>query len=171
VTGVFEGRAILRMPVVRAALVLAFVVASDQLAKHAVERSIVPGEEVKVLPGISLVYSRNRGVAFGLRPGSNVGVTVVIAVALLALLVYFLRHRSERLMWLPTGMLFGGAVGNLVDRIRVGSVVDFIKLPLGWPPFNIADASITLGVVILFLLIDHHHHHRSEIGQQIGQRE
>src|SRR5437660_12317898 len=102
--------------IARAALVIALVVVADQLAKHAVEHSIVPGEEQKVLPGISLVYSRNRGVAFGLRPGSNVGVTVVIAVALLALLVYFLRHRSERLVWLPTGMLFGGAVGNLLDR-------------------------------------------------------
>jgi len=153
------------MPVVRAALVLALVVACDQLAKHAVESSIVPGEEQKLLPGISLVYSRNRGVAFGLRPGSNTGVTVVIAVALAALLVYFLRHRSEWLMWLPTGMLFGGAVGNLVDRIRVGSVVDFIKFPLGWPPFNLADASITLGVVMLFLLIDHRRH-RSKASQR-----
>jgi len=141
--------------IARAALVIALVVVADQLAKHAVEHSIVPGEEQKVLPGISLVYSRNRGVAFGLQPGSNVAVTAIIALALAALLVYFVRHRSDPWMWLPTGMLFGGAIGNLIDRIRLGSVVDFVKLPLGWPPFNIADASITLGVVILFLLIDH----------------
>jgi signal peptidase II len=141
--------------IARAALVVALVVVADQLSKHAVEHSIVPGEEQKVLPGISLVYSRNRGVAFGLQPGSNVAVTAIIALALAALLVYFVRHRSDPWMWLPTGMLFGGAIGNLIDRIRLGSVVDFVKLPLGWPPFNIADASITLGVVILFLLIDH----------------
>jgi len=141
--------------IARAALVIALVVVADQLAKHAVEHSIVPGEEQKVLPGISLVYSRNRGVAFGLQPGSNVAVTAIIALALAALVVYFVRHRSDPWMWLPTGMLFGGAIGNLIDRIRLGSVVDFVKLPLGWPPFNIADASITLGVVILFLLIDH----------------
>src|ERR1700758_2106640 len=137
--------------IARAALVVVLVVVWDQLAKHAVEHSIAFGEEQKVLPGISLVYSRNHGVAFGLRPGSNVGVTVIIAIALVALLVYFGRHRSEKWMWLPTGMLLGGAISNLIDRIRVGSVVDYIKLPLGWPPFNIADASITLGVVILFL--------------------
>jgi signal peptidase II len=159
------------MPVARAVLVLALVVACDQLSKHAVEHSIVPGEEQKFLPGISLVNSRNNGVAFGLQPGSSVGVTAAIAVALAVLLVYFVRRRSKPWMWLPTGMLFGGAVGNLIDRIRVGSVIDFIKLPLGWPPFNIADASITLGVVILFGLIDHHRHRRAQSGGQSEPRE
>ena len=51
-------------------------------------------------------------------------------------------------------MLIGGALGNIIDRLREGSVTDFIKLPLGWPPFNLADTSITLGVLILFLVID-----------------
>jgi signal peptidase II len=148
-------------PAVRAALVLAAVVAGDQLSKRAVEHSIVAGEERKVLPGISFVYSRNHGVAFGLQPGSNVLVTILIAIALAALLAYFARHRAERLMWLPTGMLLGGAIGNVIDRARGGGVTDFIKLPLGWPPFNIADASITLGVVMLFLLVDHHRHARA----------
>ncbi len=156
------------MPFVRAAFVLAIVVAADQLSKRAVERSIVPGEEQKVLPGISLVYSRNHGVAFGLQPGNNVGVTVLIALALAVLLVYFVRHRADPWMWLPTGMLFGGAIGNLIDRIRHGGVTDFIKLPLGWPPFNIADASITLGVLTLFLLIDHRRHRRPETGRHRG---
>jgi signal peptidase II len=55
-------------------------------------------------------------------------------------------------------MLIGGAIGNVVDRLRAGSVTDFVKLPLGWPPFNLADVSITLGVVILFLVIDHERH-------------
>jgi signal peptidase II len=146
----------LSRPSLRAALVLGGVVLADQLSKRAVEHSIVPGEERKVLPGISFVYDRNHGVAFGLQPGSGVGVTIAIALALAGLLAYFLRHRSERLIWLPTGMLFGGAIGNLIDRARGGGVTDFIKLPLGWPPFNIADASIVLGVAILFLLVDHH---------------
>jgi lipoprotein signal peptidase len=87
-------------------------------------------------------------------------VTILIGVALLALLVYFARHSRETLIWLPTGMLVGGAAGNVVDRIRAGSVTDFIKLPLGWPPFNLADASITLGVLALFLVIEHARHRR-----------
>ena len=52
------------------------------------------------------------------------------------------------------GLLVGGAIGNIVDRLRAGSVTDFIKLPLGWPPFNLADASITVGILILLALIE-----------------
>ncbi|HTU77593.1 MAG TPA: signal peptidase II [Solirubrobacteraceae bacterium] len=145
----------------RAALVLGAVVAADQLTKRAVERSIVPGEERKVLPGIELVDTRNRGVAFGLFPGDHVVVTALVSFALLVLLAYFALHATRALTWLPTGLIAGGALGNVVDRLRHGSVIDFIKLPLGWPPFNLADASITLGVVILFVLVDHARHARS----------
>lgn len=137
-----------------AAVVVAFVVGVDQLSKQAVRHSIVPGEEHRFLPGVELVNTRNRGVAFGFLPGSHLGVTVLIALALLVLLGYFAMHASSPLIWLPTGMLIGGALGNILDRVSSGSVTDFIKLPLGWPPFNLADASITLGIVALFLVID-----------------
>lgn len=142
-------------PWLRAALVLVLVVGADQLTKHAVNADIAEGEERKLLPGVELVNTRNHGVAFGFLPGSHIAITILIAVALLALLVYFALHTRERLIWLPTGMLIGGAIGNVLDRLREGSVTDFIKLPLGWPPFNLADMSITLGVLILFLVIDH----------------
>ena len=138
----------------RAALVAVAVVVLDQLAKHAVRASIVQGEERGVLPGLALVNTRNRGVAFGFLPGDQVAVTIVIALALLALLVYFALHTGRPLIWLPTGMLLGGALGNVIDRLRAGYVTDFVKLPLGWPPFNFADVSITLGVLILVLLIE-----------------
>jgi signal peptidase II len=139
---------------IRAALVALAVIAIDQLSKHAVRDGIVPGEEHKVLPGLALVDTRNHGVAFGFLPGDHLAVTIVIAVALLALLGYFARHATRPLIWLPTGMLIGGALGNIIDRLREGSVTDFIKLPLGWPPFNLADTSITLGVLILVLLVE-----------------
>jgi signal peptidase II len=145
-------------PWLLASLVTIAVVAVDQLAKRAVEHSIEPGETHRLLPGIQLVNTRNRGVAFGFLPGSHVGVTILIGVALLVLLVYFARHARQRLIWLPTGMLLGGAIGNIVDRLRSDSVTDFIKLPLGWPPFNLADASITLGILILLLLIESARH-------------
>jgi signal peptidase II len=148
----------LSAPWLRAVLVLAAVVVVDRLTKQAVESSIVPGEERRLLPGVQLVDTRNHGIAFGFLPGSHIAVTIAIGVALLGLLVYFARHSSAPLIWLPTGMLIGGAVGNVVDRVRAGSVTDFIKLPLGWPPFNLADMSITIGVVILFLVIDHARH-------------
>jgi signal peptidase II len=136
------------------ALVVAVVFAADQLSKRAVERSIPRGEERGLLPGVQLVDTRNRGIAFGFLPGSHIAVTILICVALVALLAYFARHFERPLLWLATGMLLGGAAGNIVDRVRHGSVTDFIKLPLGWPPFNLADASITLGIVILLLAAD-----------------
>jgi signal peptidase II len=141
-------------PWVRAALVALAVVGLDQLSKRAVRRSIVPGEERKVLPGIELVDTRNHGIAFGFLPGQHLAVTVLVGLALLALLAYFARHAARSLIWLPTGMLLGGALGNILDRLREGSVTDFVKLPLGWPPFNLADVSITLGVLILLLVIE-----------------
>ena len=100
------------------------------------------------------MYTRNRGVAFGFLPGDHVAVTILIGLALAVLLVHFALHSTRALIWLPTGMIAGGALGNIIDRLRHGSVTDFIKLPLGWPPFNLADASITLGILLLFLLID-----------------
>jgi signal peptidase II len=135
-------------------LVAIVVIGADQLSKHIVEGSITPGEERSFLPGIEFVHTHNPGVAFGFLPGNHVATTILIAVALLLLLAYFATHLTLPLVWLPTGMLIGGALGNILDRLRHGSVTDFIKLPLGWPPFNLADTSITLGIVILFLIVD-----------------
>jgi signal peptidase II len=137
-----------------AGLVMVVVIGADQLSKAAVRSSIVPGETRGVLPGIQLVNTRNRGVAFGFLPGDHVVVSVFVGAALLVLLVYFARNRDKPLIWLPTGMLLGGALGNVLDRVRVGSVTDFIKFPLGWPPFNLADASITIGVLLLLFVIE-----------------
>jgi len=149
-------------PVARAWLaaagVMVLVVGLDQLVKHIVRSSIVPGEEHRFLPGVELVNTRNNGVAFGILPGDAAAVTILIVIALCVLVVYFARHATVPLIWLPTGMLLGGAIGNILDRLRDGSVTDFVKLPLGWPPFNLADASITLGIVLLFLVIDHARH-------------
>jgi signal peptidase II len=136
------------------ALVAAVVVLLDQFSKVAIRDSIVPGETNSVLPGVQFVNTRNRGVAFGFLPGRHFAVSVLVAVALLALVVYFSRNYTRPLIWLPTGMLIGGAFGNVLDRIRFGSVTDFVKLPLGWPPFNLADASITVGVLLLLLLAE-----------------
>jgi signal peptidase II len=133
---------------------MAVVVLIDQLSKSAVRNSIVPGETRGVLPGLQLVNTRNRGVAFGFLPGRHIAVTVLVGAALLVLVVYFARHYDKPLIWLPTGMLLGGAFGNILDRLRGGSVTDFVKLPLGWPPFNLADASITLGVLLLLFVIE-----------------
>ena len=133
---------------VRAGLVLAAVVALDQLTKALVRGGIDVGEEDSILPGVSLVHVRNTGVAFGAFSGGGLVVVALVTVALGALLYYFLTHLDKRLVWLPTGMLLGGSIGNIIDRVRDGAVTDFVKLP-AWPAFNVADVAITFGVLVL----------------------
>jgi signal peptidase II len=138
----------------RAGLVLVLVLALDQLTKRLIAHSLAPGERIAVLPGVHLVHTRNHGVAFGLEADHGTLVVALVALALLGLLVYFATHAHRPLIWLATGLLLGGALGNLLDRIRTGSVLDFVQLPLGWPPFNLADASIVLGVALLLFAIE-----------------
>ncbi|MGI8661322.1 MAG: signal peptidase II [Thermoleophilaceae bacterium] len=132
----------------RAGAALALVLALDQASKQLAVTAIERGQSSDVFFGLELTNTRNTGVAFGFLQGRGVIVATLIAVALLALLIYFALHAARPLLWLPVGMLLGGAIGNLVDRVREGAVVDFID-PSFWPAFNLADASIVLGVLIL----------------------
>jgi signal peptidase II len=137
----------------RAAAVLACVVILDQVTKHAVESGMRIGQVHKLIPGLQLVDIRNTGVAFSLFSGGGTIVLVITLVALAGLTSYFALRPARRLLWLPTGLLLGGAIGNLIDRIREGSVTDFIKLP-HWPAFNVADMAITVGVIVLLYTIE-----------------
>ena len=140
----------------RVALVAAGVVALDQATKALVRATVDQGDREAVFPGVEIVHTRNTGVAFGALAGGGVVVTVVIVIALAALLGYFATHVRRPLVWLPTGMLLGGAIGNVIDRARSGAVTDFVQLPLGFPPFNVADMSITFGVVVLLYVLEQH---------------
>jgi signal peptidase II len=137
----------------RAALVLLAVVAVDQASKALVRGSIARGDRDSVFFGVELVNVRNRGVAFGLFPGGGALVLVLTGAALCLLVAYFATHAGRPLLWLPTGLLLGGAAGNLVDRLRGDAVTDFIDLPL-WPPFNVADMAITFGVLTLLYVLE-----------------
>ena len=136
----------------RAAAVAAAVLVADQLTKELVRSSIALGERRHLLPGVTLVHAQNSGIAFSLFTRSEVGVIAVAAIILAAVLMYFALHREQRWIWLACGLIVGGALGNLLDRLRVGMVTDFIKLP-DWPAFNLADASITFGVVTLLWVV------------------
>ena len=138
---------------VRAALVAVAVVAADQAVKALVRTTIDAGDEVHLFLGIQLVNVRNNGIAFGLLSGGGAVLVVFAIAALVALLIFFGRHRYRPLVWLPTGLLIGGAAGNLLDRLRAGAVTDFIDLP-AWPAFNVADIAITFGVLTLLYVID-----------------
>jgi signal peptidase II len=139
--------------VARAGLVFAAVLVADQATKALVSSALAPGEERDVIGPIKLVDVRNSGVAFGQLQNGGTIVAVLIAVAIAALLVYFSRNLSRPWIWLPTGLLLGGALGNVIDRVREGAVVDFIKVP-HWPAFNVADSAITVGVVVLVLVLE-----------------
>ena len=141
-------------------LVLLVVVGLDQLTKHTIATSIRPGETRKFLPAINLVHVRNTGVAFGVFSGGGALVLVFTLIALAVLIGYFTRRPERPWLWLPTGMLVGGALGNLIDRIASGSVIDFIKLP-DWPAFNVADMSITFGVLALLWVLEGPRQHDS----------
>jgi signal peptidase II len=145
---VSPGRTILRTVLVAAAVVVA-----DQVTKAIVRRSLDPFQDVKVIPGVHFVRSENSGVAFSVFSGGGPLVVIVAILALGALLAFFVTHLHRRLVWLPTGLLLGGAAGNLIDRVRLGAVTDFVKLP-HWPAFNLADACITVGVLLLVWVLE-----------------
>src|SRR5690349_2861404 len=136
----------------RAALLLAVVVALDQVTKALVRNNVAVGDENSVFIGINIVHVKNKGVAFGALSGKPI-VMVIVVAALAGLLIWFFLHSRRRYVWIPTGLLLGGAVGNIIDRVAAGEVTDWIKLPL-WPAFNIADVAITTGVVALLWVLE-----------------
>ncbi len=140
-------------PVLAAAAVMAAVLVADRITKHLVKTHIQPGQSERVFSWLHLVHEQNNGVAFGFLAGGGALVVIVTAVVAIALLAFFLRDPGRPWLWLPTGLLVGGALGNLLDRLIDGSVTDFIKLP-HWPPFNCSDIAITVGVIVLVLVIE-----------------
>lgn len=147
----------------RAGLIAIAVVALDQISKAVVTAEIDRGSVVEVAGPLKLTLSHNDGVAFGLAGGGGVPVVLLSMVALVALGAFVAAAPDRRWIWLTAGLIVGGAVGNLIDRLRLGHVVDFILLP-GWPAFNLADTAITVGVVLLAwsLLREGHDGERAE---------
>lgn len=136
----------------RMAAVVAAVLVLDQVSKAVVRAEIDPGEHVELLPLLDLVHVRNDGIAFGALGGSEV-VLVLVLLAVIGIVAFFSTNATRRLAWLTTGLLLGGALGNVIDRIRLDSVTDFLKIP-HWPAFNVADVAITIGVLSLFFVLD-----------------
>jgi signal peptidase II len=128
----------------------ALVVVLDQAAKALIEANLVPGEQVDVLGPLALTLAHNRGVAFGLASDGGTALVALTVAALIFVGVLFARNPTRAGMWIAFGLLSGGALGNLTDRVRMGEVTDYIDV-LSWPPFNLADIAITLGVFALAL--------------------
>jgi signal peptidase II len=132
------------------------IVVLDQLTKYIVVQAIPHGSSVDVLPFLSLLLTYNPGAAFSfLADGDGWQRWFFIAVAVTAsiVIVYLIfKNRSDALLCLALALVLGGAVGNLIDRIWFGAVVDFVLLHWKgwhWPAFNLADSCITVGVVVM----------------------
>jgi signal peptidase II len=122
---------------------------ADQLTKHVVTRTLPLDDSVHVVGPLSIHHVQNSGIAFGLFSSATAVVTVVTGIAIVWMLAFFYRSGSRHPV-LPAalGLLIGGSVSNLVDRIRLHHVTDFIDLKW-WPAFNLADSFIVIGVAIL----------------------
>ena len=128
----------------------------DQMTKFLVEGGMRVGLEVTILPGLfSLTRVHNTGVAFGMAQGNNL-LTGFLALVILIFAGWMAREWDWRVRWVQVvaGLVAGGAVGNLIDRVRLGYVLDFLDFHYGawsWPAFNVADAAISVGVGCLLL--------------------
>jgi signal peptidase II len=129
------------------------VVAIDQATKQLAITNIERGDQANIFFGLDLTNTRNSGVAFGAFEGGGVLVAILIGISLALLVGYFALNHEMPLLWLPVGLLLGGALGNLADRARDGAVIDFID-PVAWPAFNLADSCIVVGVFLLLWTVE-----------------
>ena len=129
--------------------IAALTVIADQLSKWAAQVWLAPARSLPLIPGLlHLTYVRNTGAAFGLFRGYS-SVFILLAVLVAGWVSWELaRRRHPPLGRLGLALILGGAVGNVIDRLRIGSVIDFIDVRV-WPVFNLADSAITVGVVLL----------------------
>ena len=132
-----------------AAVVLA-AIAADQLTKLIVSSQLELDESLHVLGPFSIHHVQNSGIAFGLFASATAVVTALTALAVGWMLVYFARSGARHpVLPVALGLLIGGSTSNLIDRIRLGHVTDFLDFGW-WPAFNLADSFIVIGVAILF---------------------
>jgi signal peptidase II len=136
----------------RAGVLAGACVALDQATKQLAIDEIERGERVDIGLGFALANVRNDGVAFGLLSGGKASAVVLTLAALVALALYFALRPGRDGMWVAVGLVTGGALGNLADRLRSGSVIDYFDPPF-WPAFNLADAAIVIGVALVVLAV------------------
>ncbi|MBI3008654.1 MAG: signal peptidase II [Candidatus Omnitrophica bacterium] len=135
-------------------LILIVILVLDQAAKYLASINLLEGETIPVINGIfHITLVHNRGAAFGLFQAHS-GVFVVLSIIVASLILY-LNYRwvnKGTLVTCVLALIVGGAIGNLIDRIRLGYVVDFLDFRI-WPVFNVADSAISIGTIVLIIYI------------------
>ena len=139
------------------------VIIIDQLSKYAVQHMMTLHSPIEVIPGfLNLTYMQNPGAAFGIfgDVAETMRLVILIGITLLAFVIliymYLKIKEKDNLVLISVAMIIGGAIGNLIDRIRFQKVIDFLDFYMGryhWPAFNIADSAITAGTMILVFTI------------------
>lgn len=142
-------------------LIVGGIAILDQITKIYIEKSIGLYQNIEVIENIfSITHIRNKGAAFGLLSNSNstfaLSFFIISTLIAMAAILFLYKNLPERkyIPQIALSMIFAGAVGNLIDRIRLGEVIDFLDFhwyEYHWPSFNIADSSITVGVIIFIL--------------------
>ena len=162
-------RALLSVPLLGS---LFLVLLLDQISKVWVLRSIAPHSIIEVVPGcFNFTLTFNSGIAFGMfssmnSPWRELLIGGAVLTALVTVLFFHVRYyKNDRIAQLAIGAVLGGALGNVLDRFRIGQVVDFLDFYIGsshWPAFNIADSAVCLGVFLLLLRPVHEEHNPDE---------
>jgi signal peptidase II len=137
---------------IRALLTSFIVIAFDQATKYLIVTSLASYDAIEIFPFLHIVSVRNTGAAFGMFRHLGSNFFIIISAAAIVFLVYLIVKNAYNLFGLS--LILGGAVGNLIDRLYYGKVVDFIDFSIGtyhWPSFNIADSALTVGIIIIFL--------------------
>ncbi len=132
----------------------ALILIADRLTKILVFNAISPNQTIGIVPGIfHLTLVLNKGIAFGLFRGMRLLFIITSLAIIVLIFIYMQKSRSRDLLnRVSIGLIIGGALGNLFDRLKFGYVIDFLDFQV-WPVFNIADSSITVGAIILVLRI------------------
>jgi signal peptidase II len=138
-------------------LAAALVVAADQVSKYLIRANMSLGQSIPEEGFFRFTYSTNTGGVWGWFQNHTAIFTAATIIAIIVILIYS-RHRTAQSMLgkVSLGLLLGGSIGNLIDRIRFGRVTDFIDVGIGshrWPYFNLADSAMVVGVILLILYI------------------
>ncbi len=135
-------------------LVTTLVIVLDYVTKRIIVAKLAPYDSIQVLPFLNIVYVENKGAAFGMF--SNLGNNFFMAISFIALaaILFYMSKIPKGLELFSISLIFGGAVGNLIDRIMLGKVIDFIDFYVGtwhWPAFNVADSALTVGIIFFII--------------------
>ena len=127
----------------------AIIVALDQFVKWIIRETVERGDSHAVLWPLKIVHVTNSGAAFGIFQNAGPLLVMTSIIGMAAIVIFLFNPGfAHPLMRLGLAFMLGGAIGNLIDRVRVGEVVDFLKVP-NWPAFNVADSAVSIGVVLL----------------------